>query len=990
VTTKQKFKPLAMGWHSHTHYSSDASSTPKQKLQRAQELGRPAEACTDHGNMSGLIPSYLAAQELSKKGPKIQSIHGIELYCVDERRPATVYKNGRTQSKYTHLTIMFKTQKAYEYMCEMTPIMEERGKGRSGGIKPLLYLHELEPISGEIAIGSSCLAGAVSKNINDFSMTYAERLHYAEEEYLKLKKLSGSQPLVVEIFPIGVTHNQVKGKAGERSFFKPILEPHHICSQSCDGIQHIEDECGHLSVPIDLQTRADLFQLEMAKKYGDLCIISEDSHMAYKSDKPIQTMKLSNSGDSWEYHQAYSMETTDEWADNLKKRLGVDDYEIEKWVDNSYQILDWFSGYKIRTNDDGWILPTAEMIYNIKDKTDKEVLLERIEARGLMPKPDHPDYIKYKERLDYEMSLFADNGVQDISGYFLPIIKMTEYAKENNILTGVRGSAAGSLVIYLLGASLADPLEFDLPIERMITMGRLRAKTPPDVDTDWPDRDVIIEYLRSLYGDKVSMIGTDLNLKMKSAMLDVERSVEGSVSFEFQKMVKSIPSPPQSASEKDFLFGYTDKDTDEEIPGFLSDITHPIARQLNEWSKQNKEKWSTVLKAIGILKSRGVHAGGVLITPKKVSSYFPMITGSKGLAAAYNMKYVESVGGIKYDILGLKTLKALGITLNMIAKNTGKKYEWKKFDHDPEVYKNVYHTGKLAGIYQLSTKTMAPFVSRLKPKSIMEIANICAVVRPGTLDAPAPDPSMKDISAAEYYIRVMTGEVKPFYFHEELRPILEETGSVLLFQEQTLKFARDLVGYTYETAEKFRRAMGKKDAVLLEQELEPVGEALKQRQWSDLQIRQMKETIKASARYSFNKAHAVSVAILSYNCAFLKHHHKLEYFCGMLTAYEGDDDDIKEFLNEAGHLVLPVDILYSHPTEWQIEGNKIRPPLSLLKGVGGKSVHALRTFINTPYELLTKELFDEISKDDIVEEESKTLPTNNDVLINTPVRDEDF
>jgi DNA polymerase-3 subunit alpha len=654
-----EFKPIAFGIHGHSDFSLDGAVSPKGRIKRAKELGRPADSLTDHGNMSGLIPHYYAAKEAG-----IQSVHGIELYLIDDRRPAKVYKNGKVEPQYTHQTVLFKTQKAYEYFCRMSPVMEERAVVKWGESKPLLHMHELEPIAGEIILGSGCLVSYVGKNINDFSLSKNQRFEWAEQAYLDLKKLSGETPLLVEIFPHATTHNWKKATKERAGFFEPILEKNHICSHDCSGVEHVYDECGHLTVPVDLQKTHNAFMIHLARKYNDLLVISEDSHLGSEADYEVQVQRMNNGKEKWLFHNKYAMMDSNFWATHLKDSLNLSNRDIEEMIDNSYKSLEFFKDYRVHTNKDGWRIPTAKQVYGDKYKgmTNKEIVAALIEKHGRMPSPTDPMYKTYKDRLDYEISVFADNGKFDLLPYFFPVEDVVEWAKSRGEVVTTRGSAGGSLLVYLLGKSLTDPIRYNLPFERMISLGRIQANTPPDEDTDWEDREPIIQYLFEKYGNSCSLISTEMSIKLKTSILDSERAALGEVRKETAFMVKQLSNPPQGVAFNKWLRGYTNE-FGAHVDGFLDDKNDISAQKLRIWIEENPKIWATVEKCLGVTKTRGVHAGGVLITPEPVSMYAPILKTKKGMATALNMKYAENVGLIKYDFLGVSTLKAIGIAL---------------------------------------------------------------------------------------------------------------------------------------------------------------------------------------------------------------------------------------------------------------------------------------------------------------------------------------
>jgi DNA polymerase-3 subunit alpha len=317
------------------------------------------------------------------------------------------------------------------------------------------------------------------------------------------------------------------------------------------------------------------------------------------------------------------------------------------------------------------------------------------------------------------------------------------------------------------------------------------------------------------------------------------------------------------------------------------------------------------------------------------------------------MKGVEEVGGVKYDFLGVKTLASMGTSMRSINKRKNLKIIWGEFPHDPNVYSEIIWRMLLAAIFQLNTKTMAPFVNGIRPKSTRDLSAIGALVRPGALEAPSPDPrDPPDITAAMYYVMCCQGKRQPYYVHPDLKTILEETHGVLLYQEQALQIARDFGGYSYEKAEELRRGIGKKDAELVAKCLKELKEAfLNYAKWDEAAAEHVCQTIKASSRYSFNKAHSASYGIVGYNGCWLKHHHLLDFWKGELTIRGDDHDKLREYLRECQKLIVPVSVVSSAPHEWTIEttpaGDRLRPPLTTVKGCGIKSADYLRKFLDS-------------------------------------------
>jgi DNA polymerase-3 subunit alpha len=512
-----------------------------------------------------------------------------------------------------------------------------------------------------------------------------------------------------------------------------------------------------------------------------------------------------------------------------------------------------------------------------------------------------------------------------------------------------RGSAGGSLVIYLFGISITDPIKHGLPFERFLTLGRIKSGTLPDVDWDCPEKDPVLEYLREKYGDKVALIATDVMMRLKTSILDAERAQNGTVSATTSKMCVKIKGADQGQTDKDWLFGYTDKTTGAHVPGFWEDSENPTAKELRDYANANPQIWKMVQKCLGVTKTRGLHAGGIVITPGPVHDYMPLVHSKKGLCSAYTMKGVEEVGGVKYDFLGVKTLKALGIAMQSIQEHENVKLEWEEFPHDNDVYDYVLLADLLAAVFQLNTETVRPFAAKMKPRSVLEIAILTALVRPGGLGAPSPDPSDSDsISAVDYYIMCKNGQKEPYYIHPDLEPILGPTFGAIVFQEQALEIFREIGGYTFEQAEVARRGIGKKIKELLEKCTGDLREACLKKGWTNDQAQRLIESIMASARYAFNKAHAVSYAIVAYNCCYLKHFYPNHFWKGIMTIFSEKHDKLRACLSECRHVLKPVDIEKSDPEEWLIDGDGLRPPLMLLKGCGATGVEKLKNFLQMP------------------------------------------
>lgn len=419
----------------------------------------------------------------------------------------------------------------------------------------------------------NCLVGAVKKWLLPDRVTkkvYPER---AKKAYEMLRDIAGKDNFFVEIFPHKVTHEWVKpeydkeGKMIKRGEFVP-----HDCTPWFpDG---------------DYQKKANMFVYELAKSNGDPCIISLDSHFAYPDQKVVQDSKLGNGQENWRFYNSYHVMSSEESATCLKHTMGLEDKEIEQMIDNSYLWGSHFDNFKLKTKNDRWILPPL-------DSSWMSNLKEAINRHGRM-KWNDPRYVS---RLKEEMDLFTNNGRINLMPYFFTVEDIANFCRQSGILMTARGSAGGSLLLYVLGVSATDPIKYDLSLPRFLTLGRIQENTLPDVDMDFGRKDEVLQYLKSKYKDAFAPISIDSMLKLKSSIKDVERSVLGEVRQTTEDMCKKLPTSPQGSNEHEFVFG---KDGHggaiEEYP------------QLKKYAEENHTIWQTVSQMLGVQRQKSQHA----------------------------------------------------------------------------------------------------------------------------------------------------------------------------------------------------------------------------------------------------------------------------------------------------------------------------------------------------------------------------------------------
>lgn len=927
-----KFRQL-INPHSHSDHSLDGASTVKQIVKRNKDLGASHVSITEHGNMNSAMELYLSAKD---KG--LKPILGIEAYLINpyHQEYVEMYKkayaaglvktrakipekverelDGKAMGQYMHVTIHFKDAWAYKYFCQLTPKMYDRAIKKYSELKPLITIDELKGASGHITICSSCMKGPVQISLlpsRDGIIPASPAK--SEQMYNVLRDIAGPENFFVEVFPHRITHDWKRPEYDKET--KKLITPGQFVPNTCT--------CDHPDG--DLQKPLNRFVLDLANKYGDKPIISLDSHFATPQQKVIQDAKLGNGDEGWQFHESYYIMESDEAAKRLKDTLGLEDKDIERFIDNSYQWASLFDNFKLETNKDRWIMEDTSQPFMAR-------LRSTIDKYGRM-KYDNPEYV---ERLQKEIKIMAYNGKINLLSYLEKVEDIANFCRENDVLINVRGSAGGCLLLYLIGVSAVDPIEYGLSFERFLTEGRIKANTMPDADIDVSDQEKVFKYLREKYGDRMCRLSTDINLKLKSSILDAERFILGSVRPTTESFVKTLPGTPPGVDDQQFVFGHTDKH------GVRHQGVFDENTKLQQYAKDNPDIWNVVSEMLGIQKTKGTHACGVVIADKPVQDYCPVMIVDGERVTGFSPKSAEALGLIKFDILGLNTLRDIQDCLKSINARTGQTLDPWKLPYDKVSFDN-FAKGLTVTVFQFDSPTAVPLLIGIKPTKISGLSNTTALGRPGTLDAPYGDGR----TLADVFLARSQGE-EIVYIHKDLAHIMFETLGIQLYQEQTLQIFRDCGGLSYEEAEVVRRGIGKKEEAVLASATGRLRESCLSRGWSNEQVDLLIEQIMASARYSFNKSHSTSYAVCAYACMYLKTNYKLDWWKATLCNADKKEVVTKFWAHVQDFVTLP-DINKSK-ANYEIVGDKIVAPLSMLSGVGPKAYAQLIEHI--PYTSL--------------------------------------
>jgi|YNPMSStandDraft_1061717.scaffolds.fasta_scaffold01992_3 DNA polymerase-3 subunit alpha len=532
-----------------------------------------------------------------------------------------------------------------------------------------------------------------------------------------------------------------------------------------------------------------------------------------------------------------------------------------------------------------------------------------------------------KQRADYELSVIQKMGY---SSYFLVVMDIIQAAKRMRISVGPgRGSAAGSLVSYALDITNINPLEYGLLFERFLNPERI---SMPDIDTDFADnkRDEIINYIIQKYGrENTAQIITFNRLSSKQILRDVGR-------------VLSIPIPKIESITKyiPVKFGkvYSLDQAIEEVPElkYLKSTRDEKERELIEYSK--------VLENMN--RNISVHAAGIVIAPNKIIDFTPLcINPDKKIVTQFDKNDIEEIGLVKMDILGLKTLTIIQKTLELVRANHGIEIDIDKIPLDDQLTYELFAQGKTIGVFQFDKPHTRNYLKELKPTSIAELSAMNALNRPGPMQF------------IDDYIQRKHGKKTVTYIHPKLEPILKETYGIIVYQEQVMRIAHEVVGYSLAKADLMRKAMGKKDEKILAAEKNEFITRGVEKGIDRKIIEKIFNEIYRFKDYGFNKSHSVAYSILAYQTAYLKAHYPTEFLAANLSINKNKTKEISLFLNECRKMgigILPPDVNKSF-LDFTIENGKIRFGLAAIKNVGEIAVEKI---IETRQEKPFEDIFD--------------------------------
>ncbi|MBW6512160.1 MAG: DNA polymerase III subunit alpha [Desulfuromonadaceae bacterium] len=535
------------------------------------------------------------------------------------------------------------------------------------------------------------------------------------------------------------------------------------------------------------------------------------------------------------------------------------------------------------------------------------------EIRKVRPNFSSADEQAYRERLEIELECIKSMG---FPGYFLIVADFIVWAKNQQIPVGPgRGSAAGSLVAYALRITDLDPLPYNLLFERFLNPERV---SMPDIDIDFCiyGREAVIDYVRQKYGiDNVAQIITFGTMQAKGVLRDVGRALNMPYN-DVDRIAKMVPA----------VLNITLKEALQQ---------EPKLKELVDKDARVGELVKVALALEGLTRHASTHAAGVVVTPRPLPEYLPLYTDPKsgGQITQYAMKYVEQIGLVKFDFLGLKTLTVLDKAVRLIQQEKAPDFDLNLVrDDDPLTYE-LLSEGKTTGVFQLESSGMKDLLVKLKPSCFEDIIAVCALYRPGPLGSGMVDD----------FIHRKHGRKEITYPFPQLEPILNDTYGVIVYQEQVMLIAQVLGNYTLGGADLLRRAMGKKQPEEMAKQKGLFLQGAKENKLDTKKAEAVFDLMEKFAAYGFNKSHSAAYALVAYHTAYLKTHYPVEFMAALLTEDMENTDKIIKNINEVrsmGIEILPPDINASERT-FTVHDNAIRFGLGAVKGVGAAALESI-------------------------------------------------
>ncbi len=845
--------------HVHTQYSLlDGAIRIRDLVNTARSLNMPAVCMTDHGNLFGALEFYESARKAG-----IRPIIGCEVYMAPGSRLDRSLKgeggsSGGEDRSY-HLVLLAENEVGYRNLMKLVSAAYLEGFYYKPRIDRQILREHSEGLIGL----SACLKGEVASRLLRDEWDAART---TARDYL-------------EIF-------------GEGSFFLE-LQANGLPEQAS-----VNEKLIRLGRELDLPL-----------------VATNDCHYLKKSDARahevllcIQTGKTIQDEKRMKFH-------TDQLYFKSPEEMEREFSHVRDALDNTVAIAE---RCQLKLDLGSYHFPVfplqeGESIEDCFEKQVQQGMERRLrQIRKRRPDFSREDEKEYGERLRYEMDVIKKMG---FPAYFLIVSDFINFAKDSGIPVGPgRGSAAGSLVAYVLNITDLDPIEHGLIFERFLNLERI---SMPDIDVDFciRGRDKVLQYVAEKYGkDRVAQITTFGTMQARAAIRDVGRALAMPYN-DVDKIAKLIPPTLGITLQKAFEM-------------------EPRLGELQRDDPQVRELFEIAFALEGLTRHASTHAAGVVMADKPIVEYVPLYKGQEDeVVTQYSMKYVEKAGLIKFDFLGLRNLTVISNAVELIRRNHGLDLVMDELPLDDAATYELLSRADTTGVFQLESSGMRDILVRLRPEHFADVVALVALYRPGPLES----------GMVENYIQGKHGEIEVTYDLEQLKPILEPTYGVILYQEQVMNIASVLANYTLGEADILRRAMGKKIPEDMAAQRDRFLRGTTENALDLSKANHIFDLMEKFAGYGFNKSHSAAYALIAYQTAFLKAHYPVEFMAALLNSFLSNTDQVVKLINECREKnieILPPDVNASSKDFTVVEG-KIRFGLGAVKNVGESAVEVV-------------------------------------------------
>lgn len=890
--------------HVHTQYSIlDGQSAIEDLFNRADELGMPGLAITDHGNMYGVKEFF----KFAKKHPDVKPIVGCEVYVSNHYDHRLKDKDHKS---YFHLILLAKNYNGYKNLMKIV------STGHIEGMyyKPRVSHEVIEKYSKDLICCSACIAGEVPRNVLAGDMDAAEKAiewHkkvFGEDYYLEVQ----------------LHRTEVPGQSQE------------VYERQLAALEGI---------------------IELSRKTGVKIVATNDAHFVRKEDGPAHDRLICLTTNAYLTDQDRLRYTQQEYLKSEEEMAALFPDHPE-FLSNTLEVLDKVERYEIDRGhvlplfriDEGFLKDIDRYLEKYKEiidvgRCDKEgndrgeafthsvAFLCHLCYEGARRRYGDTLTEEQSERLDFELKTICRMGFPD---YFLIVQDFIAAARRNGISVGPgRGSAAGSAVAYCLGITNIDPIKYQLLFERFLNPDRI---SMPDIDIDFDDdgRYRVFRYVEDTYGkDHVSHVITFGTMAAKSAIKDVAR-VSNMPIDESNRLTKMIPDKPFEAEVVE-----DGKKVKKEFKPKLSNCVKYLPELKNEYENGTelvKDVLKYAVKLEGCIRQTGVHACAMIIGRGDLTDYIPIsvaadkATGEDVWVSQYEGCFIEDVGMLKMDFLGLRTLSIIKECLANIKKRHGIDIDIEAIPIDDEETYRLYGRGDTTSVFQFESEGMKQWLQKLQPTRFEDLIAMNALYRPGPLDY---IPS---------FVARKQGTEKIEYDLPEMEEFLQDTYGVTVYQEQVMLLSQKLAGFTKGQADKLRKAMGKKQLDVLESLHDKFINGGKEHGHPVEILEKIWGDWRKFAQYAFNKSHATCYAWVSYQTGYLKAHYPAEFQAANLSRNLSNMDEIKKIMDDCRKSrirVLNPDVNESDSGFTVNKEGNVRFGLGGIKGFGDNIVKAI-------------------------------------------------